>query len=131
MIPAGLSTKVDGPRGTFTASGEHKEIHMIRTALVILGIVLYSGAVWGADQWELYEKKCMLCHSLGERVGKKAELGGALDDVGSKRDEAWLRAYFADPKSKIEGAKMPKLKLTQEEWDAVLALMLSSKKTAP
>lgn len=104
---------------------------MIRTMLIVLGISFCAGAVWGVDDWELYEKKCMLCHSLGERVGKKADLGGPLDDVCSKRDEAWLRAYFADPKSKIEGAKMPKMKLTQEEWDSMVLLMLEPKKPAP
>ena len=104
---------------------------MIRTILIVLGISFCAGAVWGVDQWELYEKKCMLCHSLGERVGKKADLGGPLDGVGSKRDEAWLLAYFADPKSKIEGAKMPKLKLKPEEWDAMVKLMLSLKEPAP
>ncbi|HWP66455.1 MAG TPA: cytochrome c [Candidatus Limnocylindria bacterium] len=79
------------------------------------------------DAKALYDKKCKVCHSLGGEGGKFADKGGPLDGVGSKRDEAWLRAYFADPKSKIADAKMPKLKLTDAEWDALVAYMLSLK----
>ena len=88
---------------------------------------LTCSVVRADDAKTLYDKKCKVCHSLKGDAGKFAEKGGALDGVGAKRDEAWLRAYFADPKSKIPDAKMPKLKLTPEEWDTLVAYMLSLK----
>ncbi len=68
-----------------------------------------------------------MCHSIKGVGGKMAKTGGPLDGVGSKRDEAWLRAYFAEPKSKIPNAKMPKISLSKEDWDAVIQYMLSLK----
>jgi nitric oxide reductase subunit C len=87
---------------------------------------------WGltaraADAPESYEKKCKLCHSIKGEGGKQAEKGGPLDGVGSKRDAAWLKAYLEDPKSKMPEAKMPKLKYTPEELDALVAYMQSLK----
>ncbi len=94
-------------------------------ALCLIGAVGHT--VWAADGKAIYDKKCKTCHAIAGDAGAKADVGGPLDGVGKKRDEAWLRAYFADPKSKIETAKMPKLKLEGEEWDAVVAYMLSLK----
>jgi len=74
-----------------------------------------------------YEAKCKVCHSIGGDAGKLADKGGPLDGVGAKRDEAWLRAYMADPKSKMPDAKMPVIKLTPEEFDACIQYMLSLK----
>ena len=96
-------------------------------SLLSVSIVLTGSAVRADDATALYEKKCAVCHSLEGQGGKFKEKGGALDGVGSKRDEAWLRAYFADPKSKIPDAKMPKLKLTPAEWDTLVAYMLTLK----
>ena len=80
-----------------------------------------------ADAPESYDKKCKLCHSIKGDGGKQAEKGGPLDGVGSKRDAAWLEAYFRDPKSKMPDAKMPKLKYTDEELKALVDYMLSLK----
>jgi nitric oxide reductase subunit C len=80
-----------------------------------------------ADAPEIYEKKCKLCHSIKGDGGKQAEKGGPLDGVGSKRDAAWLKAYLEDPKSKMPDAKMPKLKYTPEELDALITYMQSLK----
>jgi nitric oxide reductase subunit C len=79
------------------------------------------------DGKQVYEQKCQTCHSIGGVGGKMAKLGGPLDGVGSKRDATWLKEYFHDPKSKIADSKMPKLKLTDEEWDAVTQYVLSLK----
>jgi cytochrome c2 len=103
---------------------------MCRGTLLVAALVLLAGAAWAEDGAQLYEKKCKVCHSIGGVGGAKKDVGGPLDDVGSKRDEAWLRAYFADPKSKIEGAKMPKLKMTDAEWDAIVKYILSLKGAA-
>jgi nitric oxide reductase subunit C len=74
-----------------------------------------------------YKAKCEICHSIAGQGGKMASMGGALDGVGSKRDEAWLRAYLKDPKSKVSGAKMPAVKMTDQELDAMVAYMLTLK----
>lgn len=100
---------------------------------IAVGVVAASllGAAGGVshavDGKEVYAQKCETCHSIHGVGGKMAKLGGPLDDVGSTRDAAWLKAYFQDPKSKLPDAKMPKLKLTDEEWDAVTQYMLSLK----
>jgi nitric oxide reductase subunit C len=92
-----------------------------------LFFMLSGTALAEEDGKALYDKKCKLCHAIGDDRGAKADLGGKLDGVGSKRDEAWLRAYLTDPKSKIEGAKMPKMKLSDAEMDALVKYMLSLK----
>jgi nitric oxide reductase subunit C len=104
---------------------------MIRWCLVSAIVVLCTNAAWADDGAALYEKKCKVCHSIGGVGGPKKDLGGALDDVGTKRDEAWLRAYFKDPKSKIENAKMPKLPLSDADWDALVKYMLTLKGSSP
>ena len=105
----------------------------MRWTIVAAATLLICGSAWAqdVDVKKLYDKKCKLCHSLGGVKGKKADKGGPLDGVGAQRDEAWLRAYFKEPKSKIDGAKMPKIKLTDAEWDAMVAYMLSLTEPAP
>jgi mono/diheme cytochrome c family protein len=76
---------------------------------------------------EIYTKKCELCHTIAGKGGKKAEVGGPLDGVGSKRDEAWLRKYIPDPKSAMDDAKMPKFNLAPADMDAVVKYMQSLK----
>jgi mono/diheme cytochrome c family protein len=90
-------------------------------------IVLLVGTAWSADAPEIYNKKCKACHSIGGVGGPMAKTGGALDDVGAKRDEAWLRAYLKDPKSKMDKAKMPKLSLSDAEMDQLVTYLMSLK----
>lgn len=75
----------------------------------------------------IYKQKCELCHSIGGVGGKKKDVGGKLDGVGSKRDDAWIRAYLADPKSKIPDSKMKKLNLSPEDTTAVVNYLLTLK----
>ncbi len=92
--------------------------------LAFSAITFAVASASAGDHPPLYKAKCELCHSIAGTGGLKKDLGGPLDGVGSNRDEAWLRAYFADPKSKIENAKMPKMPLTEAEWDEMVAYML-------
>ena len=43
-------------------------------------------------------------------------------------DEAWLKAYIKDPKSKVDNAKMPKLPLSDDEINAVVTYLGTLKK---
>jgi nitric oxide reductase subunit C len=54
-----------------------------------------------------------------------ADLGGSLDQVGQRRDAAWLRLYFTDPKAAISSATMPKTDLTEQELEDMIAYLLS------
>ena len=92
-------------------------------------LALNAGAAHaGAEEGKaLYDQKCKVCHSIGNERGKMADKGGPLDGVGTKRDAAWLTAYFTDPKSKVPDAKMPKMKMTEQELADHIAYMLTLK----
>ena len=82
----------------------------------------------GADEGKaLYEQKCKVCHSLAGEGGKMADKGGPLDGVGAKRDADWLTKYLRDPKSVMPDAKMPKMKMTDQELADYVAYMLTLK----
>ena len=102
---------------------------MARWLVVLAASVVLSSGAWAQDAKQIYEKKCKLCHSLGGEKGPKGDLGGPLDGVGAKHDEAWLRAYLKDPKSKMPNAKMPKVNLSDPDFDAMIKYLLSL--TAP
>jgi mono/diheme cytochrome c family protein len=94
---------------------------------VLLG-VLVAGTVWAADAPATYDKKCKACHTIGGVGGPMAKLGGPLDGVGAKHDEAWLKAYIENPKSKEPKSKMPAVKLTDEEMKEVVSYLSGLKK---
>lgn len=96
-------------------------------ATTLLAVSLVPAPCSAADGKALYDAKCKACHSIAGDAGPMAALGGPLDGVGSKRDEAWLKAYFADPTSKIADAKMPKMSLPDDEWQALIVYMLTLK----
>ncbi len=61
------------------------------------------------------------------RAGPKAKVGGKLDGIGAKHDEAWFHAYLTDPKSKEPDSKMKKIKMSPEELDAMAQFMAQQK----
>jgi cytochrome c2 len=99
-----------------------KEGDMRRMAAVVVGLLL-AGPVWGIDEQAYYDKKCKVCHTLNGVSGPKAKVGGPLDGVGSKRDEAWIRLYLTDPKAAMPDAKMKRIKMTPEQLDAMVRFM--------
>jgi mono/diheme cytochrome c family protein len=101
-------------------------IMLTRVALAV-ALLASGSAAWAADGAQIYEQKCKVCHSIGGVGGAMAKVGGPLDNVGATRDEAWLKAYMADPKSKMPDAKMPKLNLSPADLDAVTKYMLTLK----
>jgi cytochrome c2 len=86
-----------------------------------------AGLARAADAPPAYDKKCKMCHSVGGQGGPMAKMGGALDGVGAKHDADWLRAFLADPKSKIEKAKMPKVALAADELEAIVNYLMTLK----
>jgi len=100
---------------------------MRHRVLIIAGCLLWATAIMAGDGAGLYEKKCKVCHSIGGTGGPMAKMGGALDGVGAKRDTAWLTEYVRNPKSKIPDSKMPALKMTDEERDAIVEYLESLK----
>ena len=89
--------------------------------------IVLAGTAWAADAPAVYDKKCKGCHSVGGAGGPMAKMGGALDDVGAKHDEAWLRAYLKDPKSKMDNSKMPKIALSDPDTDQIVAYLMTLK----
>jgi mono/diheme cytochrome c family protein len=82
----------------------------------------------GAEEGKaLYQQKCKVCHSVAGDAGKMADKGGALDGVGAKRDADWLTKYLRDPKSVMPDAKMPKMKMTDQELADYVAYLLTLK----
>jgi cytochrome c2 len=112
-----------------TVTGTHG-----RQLVAVAALAALAGATsaWAgaAEGKAVYEKQCKMCHSIAGEGGKMASTGGPLDGVGAKRDEAWLKAYIADPKSKVPTAKMPKLKVAPQDLDDVAAFLLTLKEPA-
>jgi len=98
---------------------------------IILGaavVFVLSNAVWAVEGKDVYEKKCKTCHSIAGVAGPMAKLGGPLDGVGAKHDEAWIKEFIKDPKAKNPNSKMTKPSLTDDELNAVAAYVASLKK---
>lgn len=101
-------------------------------AIATLAVIGGATSAWAgaAEGKAVYEKQCKMCHSVAGDGGKMAATGGPLDGVGAKRDDAWLKAYISDPKSKIPTSKMPKLKVAPQDLDDVAAFLLTLKEPA-
>ena len=63
----------------------------------------------------------------GRRRARWPTRAAPLDGVGTKRDAEWLKGYLADPKSAMPDAKMPKMKLSEQQLDDLVAYMLTLK----
>lgn len=107
---------------------------MKRSGLLLLGFILFGGPSALAEGGDveagrkLYaERNCNACHALAGVSGPMAQLGGSLDDVGSKHDAEWLRTYLTEPKQALPEAKMPKLPFDQKEMADMIAFMMSLK----
>jgi len=123
-----LPKEEDDMKKTVTRTHGRRLVAVATLAVLAAATSAWAGAAEGKAS---YEKQCKMCHSIAGEGGKMASTGGPLDGVGAKRDEAWLRGYIADPKSKTPNSKMPKPKLSDQELTDVVAFMLSLKGPAP
>jgi nitrite reductase (NO-forming) / hydroxylamine reductase len=86
---------------------------------------------------QVFESHCMACHTIGE--GDRT--GPDLKDVHKRREEAWLQKWIRDPVSmgdtdhigkevaaKYGNVIMPKLNLSPQEIDQVLAFIADASK---
>lgn len=99
----------------------------LRLSIAAMLVTAWVGSAWAVDGAQFFDKKCTPCHSIAGKGGKNMKKGGPLDHVGSKRDEAWLKGYLAAPKSKIENSKKPKMTLSTEQIDGLVAFLLTLK----
>ena len=102
---------------------------LLRASLVLavtLGLalpVLAGDAGAGAEAYKA--NKCSMCHQIAGQGGK---MGGALDDVGSKRDAEWLKKYIKDPKSVEPNGKMKAYpSIADKDLDDLVAYLLTLK----
>ncbi len=66
---------------------------------------------------------CLACHSLNLAGGV---LAPALENVGLRRDEGWLKEHFIEPQKLVPGTFMPSFAhLSEREIDALVAYMKS------
>jgi len=97
---------------------------LLALTVIVLATAMAARAM---EEPPIYEKKCFNCHSIGGVGGRRASKGGELDGVGSKRDEAWIRAYLQDPRSQVPDAKMRQITLSPEDTEALVRYMMSLK----
>ncbi|SPJ16654.1 putative 4-cresol dehydrogenase (hydroxylating) cytochrome c subunit [Syntrophobacter sp. SbD2] len=89
--------------------------------VLLLGIAAYAGAQ--GDQAEkgkaLVDKKCALCH-------KEGGIGKPVAALAGKQTDAFLKEAITDPKKAIDPkVRMPAIKLTDEEMQAVIVYLRS------
>lgn len=63
---------------------------------------------------------CVNCHVLG---GRGNSVGPALDGVGSRRDEVFLKQWITDPSSIKPNSLMPKLPLSESTIDELASYL--------
>lgn len=68
----------------------------------------------------VFKSVCTNCHTL---TGSGKAVGPDLLDVLKRRDEAFIRAYVANPRSLNPQAQMPRYGLAAEDVDGVVAFL--------
>ncbi len=61
---------------------------------------------------QVFGQMCTACHAVG---GKGGVVGPALDDIGLKRDAAYLISWLKDPMAVKADSRMPKLPISEEQ----------------
>lgn len=76
---------------------------------------------------QVFNQLCIACHALG---GQGGTVGPALDLVGDRRDAAYIAAWLADPAAVKPDSKMPKLPLTPDQAQELVAFLSQQKSEA-
>jgi len=69
---------------------------------------------------QIFNQMCVACHSL---QGQGGQIGPALDGVGGRIDAAILRRRLENPLEVQADSKMPKLPLSPEEINELVAFL--------
>nr|BFD60163.1 hypothetical protein CKG001_22700 [Bdellovibrio sp. CKG001]BFD63575.1 hypothetical protein BdHM001_22560 [Bdellovibrio sp. HM001] len=68
----------------------------------------------------VYGQVCVACHTL---QGSGGTVGPALDGIGTRRDSEYLTSWLKDPFVLKSDSKMPKLPLTDEQIQELVAYL--------
>ena len=100
---------------------------LVLAAAVALAVPAMAGdAAAGKEAHKTH--KCSMCHQIEGAGGK---MGGALDDIGSKKDADTLKKYIKDPKSVNDKAKMKAFPdITDKDLDDLVAYLMTLKGAA-
>ena len=98
----------------------------LAAAVALAAPVRAGDATAGKEAYKTH--KCSMCHQIAGAGGK---MGGALDDIGAKKDADTLKKYIKDPKSVNDKAKMKAYPdMTEKDLDDLVAYMMSLKGAA-
>jgi nitric oxide reductase subunit C len=76
---------------------------------------------------QVFNQLCIACHALG---GQGGAVGPALDLVGDRRDAAYIGRWLTDPTAVKADSKMPKLPLTADQIQELVAFLSQQKSEA-
>jgi len=97
--------------------------------VTLLAVLLLAADAGALDGKKLFtDKGCIACHTVG---APSPGVGPELTQIAYQRDDAWLRAWLADPAKVKPGTIMPKLPLKPDEIDGLIAYLLAAKRPIP
>ncbi|MBI5506076.1 MAG: c-type cytochrome [Deltaproteobacteria bacterium] len=77
------------------------------------------------------ERGCRGCHGVEKEEHSVSPRVPHLGEIGSKVTPEWLDAWIADPKQSNPDTAMPKIALENNERGAIVAYLMSRKRTEP
>lgn len=98
--------------------------------LVPLAVPMATGTAFVAksgNRPQIFNQMCIACHSLG---GQGGNVGPALDLVGDRRDAEYIGRWLYDPLAVKVDSKMPKLPLSKDQIQELVAFLSQQKSEA-
>ncbi|MBL7545754.1 MAG: c-type cytochrome [Bdellovibrionaceae bacterium] len=71
-----------------------------------------------------FSQVCVACHAVGGAGGK---VGPALDDIGLRKDAAYLSRWLTDPQAIKADSQMPKLPLSEKDIKDIVDYLMTLK----
>ncbi len=91
----------------------------------LMAVAVTTGGLARAnDRPQVFNQICIACHSIG---GQGGTVGPALDKVGDRLDRATIARRLDNPLSVQADAKMPKLPLSPEQIQELVAFLSQQK----